>query len=96
MYTDKRNQLVVFPKSPPLVPPNLLQQSVRNRITAAAYVWRSLSPEQRANWNLAATRARIKIHGYNLFTFYITKADDDTIHTIERLSRLKLIPLFED
>lgn len=92
-YTDKRKGLVYFVKSPPLEPPSLLQTSVRNKIRLAAYTWRSLSAQQRSNWMLAANRAHLKIHGYNLFVFWILRKEDAAIHTIERLTNLNLIPL---
>lgn len=92
-YTDKRKGLVYFVKAPPLEPPSLLQTSVRNAIRLAAYAWRSLSGDQRANWKTAAKRAHLQITGYNLFVFWIIRKEDAAIHTIERLSRIKLIPL---
>ena len=92
-YTDKRKGLVYFVKSPPLEPPSLLQTSVRNSIRVAAYTWRSLAPSARADWELAAKRAHLSIHGYNLFVFWTLRKEDAAIRTIERLTRIKLIPL---
>lgn len=93
MYTDKQKGLVFFIKAPPLEPPSLLQTSVRNAVKLSAYTWRSLSAAQRADWETAARRTHLKIHGYNLFTFWIITKDDPCIHTVERLSKIKLIPL---
>ncbi len=95
-YTDKRKGLVYFVKSPPLEPPSLLQTSVRNAVRLSAYTWRSLSEVQRSNWELAAKRAHLQIHGYNLFVFWILRKEDAAIHTIERLSNIQLIPLERD
>jgi len=92
-YTDKRKGLVYFVKAPPLEPPSLWQTSIRNSVRLAAYTWRSLSEAQRKDWELATKRAHLKINGYNLFVFWILKHEDGCIHTIERLTRLKLIPL---
>lgn len=92
-YTDKRKGLVYFVKSPPLEPPSLLQTSVRNAVRLAAYTWRSLSGDQRADWMLAARRAHLQIHGYNLFVFWLLRHEDAAIHTIERLTGIDLIPL---
>lgn len=96
LYTDKRKGLVFFIKAPPLEPPSQLQTSIRNAIRLAAYTWRSLTPEAREHWELATKRAHLKIHGYNLFCFWILRKEDAAIHTIERLTRLKLIPLITD
>lgn len=92
-YTDKQRGLVYYVKSPPLEPPSLLQTSVRNAIRLAAYTWRSLSPEHQDDWERASQRAHLQITGYNLFTFWTLKKDDAAIHTVERLTRIKLIPL---
>jgi len=92
-YTDKQKGLVFFVKSPPLEPPSLLQTSVRNKIRLAAYTWRSLSAAQRSDWETASKRCHLQIHGYNLFIFWILRREDAAIHTIERLSNIKLIPL---
>lgn len=93
LYTDKRKGLVFFVKSPPLEPPSQLQTSIRNRIRLAAYTWRNLSPLQRRDWATVAKRAHLKIHGYNLFVFWITRKEDAAIHTLERMTKIKLIPL---
>ena len=95
-YTDKRKGLVFFVKAPPLEPPSLLQTSVRNSIRLAAYTWRSLPPSARTNWQLAATRAHLKITGYNLFVFWILRKEDAAIRTVERLTNVSLIPLQYD
>ncbi len=92
-YTDKRKGLVYFVKAPPLEPPSLLQTSVRNAVRLSAYTWRSLSAAQQRAWQTAATRAHLQITGFNLFTSWNIKKDDAAIHTIERLSGIKLIPL---
>jgi len=93
MYTGKRGQLVFFVKSPPLEPPSNLQSSRRNAFRLNGYLWRQLKPEQRQRWQSAAKRAHLKITGLNLFTYWNLTKDDATISTVERLSRLKLIPL---
>ncbi len=94
-YTDKRKGLVYFVKSPPLEPPSQLQQSIRNSIRLAAYTWRSLDGEQQRTWETASKRAGLRITGYNLFVFWILRRDDAAIHTVERLSNVKLIPLLK-
>ncbi len=96
LYTDQRKGLVFFIKAPPLEPPSQLQTSIRNSIRLAAYTWRSLTNAQRANWELATKRAHLKIHGYNLFVFWILRKEDAAIHTLERLTKLTLIPLQRD
>lgn len=92
-YTGKRGQLVYFVKSPPLEPPSILQISQRNRFRLNGYLWRTLTTQQQQNWELATKRAQLKINGHNLFTYWNLTKDDAAIQTVERLSRLNLIPL---
>lgn len=92
-YTSKRKGLVWFLRSPPLSPPSPLQTHQRNKFRITAYIWRSLSPQQRARWNEAQYRANLSVTGYNLFTYYITTGDAPAVETIERQTGLKLIPL---
>lgn len=94
-YTNRRNRLVWFTKAPPLEPPSLMQTIQRNRFRNVAFIWQSLLPVTRERWLLAAKRARLAVTGYNLFTHFITIGSDATIHTVERLSGLRLIPLTE-
>ena len=92
-YTSKRHGLVWFPKSPPLKPPSYLQTVQRNRFRLAAELWRSLTEEERSNWMLAATRAHLWIHGYNLFVIGATKPGPTSFPTIERQSGIDLDPV---
>ena len=94
-YTNRRNRLVWFVKAPPLEPPSEMQTRQRNRFRNVAYIWQSLRPPVRSRWQRAAKRARLAITGYNLFTHYITQLDEPTIHTVERLSGITLLPLTE-
>lgn len=93
MYTGKRGQLVFFLRSPPLDPPSPLQTSQRNAFRLNGYVWRRLSSQHQTDWETASKRAQLKINGHNLFTFWNLTKDDAAIRTVERLSRMKLIPL---
>jgi len=92
-YTGRRGQLVFFIKSPPLEPPSQLQTSRRNAFRLNGYLWRRLSPQHQRDWETAAKRAHLMINGHNLFTFWNLTKDHAAIRTVERLSRMKLIPL---
>lgn len=95
-YTSKRKGLVWFVKAPPLEPPSLMQTSIRNAYRLNAYVWRSLQPSQRTDWETASKRAGLRITGFNLFTYWNLTKDDAVVHTIERQTRISLIPLQVD
>lgn len=92
-YTDKRKGLVWFIKAPPLEPPSLMQISMRNAYRLNGYVWRSLQPYQRDNWETASKRAGLKITGFNFFTYWNLTKDDQAVNTIERQTGINLIPL---
>ncbi len=92
-YTGRRQQLIFFVKAPPLEPPSQMQITRRNAFRLNAYVWRSLTQSAREDWERASKLAHLKITGLNLFTFWNLTKDDAAIQTVERLSRLALIPL---
>lgn len=90
-YQSSRGPRIWFVKAPPLMPPTPAQISVMNQFRLAAYNWRALEPQRRADWLSSAKRAKLRITGYNLFVYWQLKGDDATIRTVERLSGLQLI-----
>ena len=84
MYKDKRRRVVWFNKAPPLEPPSPLQTTVRNKFRLVATYWRTLTAAQQQQYHIAARRASLIMHGYNLFTHFYTKNDDHTKTTIAR------------
>jgi hypothetical protein len=90
MYTAKDKGLVWFVKSPPLKPASYLQVVQRDKWRLAARLWRSYTAAQRGSWMLAATRANLWIHGYNLFIYVATKPDRSILNVIERDSGITL------
>jgi len=91
VYTSRRAGIVWFPKSPPLTPPTPRQLTQRNRFRCAARAWRALDEATREDWHEACTGAALDIHGYNLWIFWQITRDNQTIATIERISRITLI-----
>jgi len=91
MYTDKRRQLIWFPKMPPLNPPSLRQTQWRERFRACGREWWELTTTQRKTWEQASQLARLRITGYNLFSYWILTQDDATIRTIESQTGLTLL-----
>jgi hypothetical protein len=91
-YTTKRRVVVVYDKAPPLRPATYRQIVRRNRWRRAAEAWQLMTTEQRTNWHRAARRAGLMVHGYNLFLFYFTTQRANYIETIERQTRIKLLP----
>lgn len=92
IYTSRRAGTVWFAKAPPTKPPTVHQLRQRNRFRLAAYAWRNLSQEQRNDWDTACRRAYLYINGYNLWIWWQLKRDRATLATIERHSRINLLP----
>ncbi len=92
IYTSRRAGTVWFLKAPPTSPPTVHQLRQRNRFRLAAIAWRNLSQETRNDWNLAAVRAALTIHGYDLWIWWQLRRDRSTLATIERHSRIDLLP----
>jgi hypothetical protein len=90
-YTNRRNKVVFFPRSPPLTPPTFAQLVQRNRFRTVAAAWHRLPQSTRDNWNLAAARANLQITGFNLWTFWNLKRNRSTIATVEHQSGITLL-----
>jgi len=90
-YTDKRGQLVFFLKAPPKTPGSPFQLVCRDNMRLAAKFWNALPITKRLAWEAATKRLSLKLTGYNLFTFWFIKGDDNVIRTIEHQSNTALI-----
>lgn len=90
-YTSQRNKVIWFVKSPPLEPASPTQRQIRNIFVINANVWRSMNAAARHSWNAAAIAARLRIHGYDLFTWWMRTKDAGTIATIERHANISII-----
>ena len=89
-YTSQRNKVVWFVKSPPLEPASPTQRTIRNIFVMNANLWRTMSTASRSTWNDAAIAAKLRIHGYDLFTWWLRKRDDGVLATIERLAGISI------
>ena len=92
LYRDHRRRLVSFAKTWPAKPPTDAQQTQRDALTATAAAWQALTPAQRAEWNTAARRASLYMHGYDLFVHWSLTGDDTAMQTLERQTNTDLIP----
>lgn len=90
-YTSRRQGTVWFNKSPPQKPPSDWQRRQRDRFRLAAIAWRALDEETQLRWHVACRRARLYIHGYNLWTWWQLTRARATLSTIERQSGVTLI-----
>lgn len=90
-YTKKNGALVWFVKAPPTKPPSYLQQHQRIKFRLVAQLWQRLSAAQQADWEYCTQVLRLNLTGYNLFIWYYTNGDRQTLATIERLADRQLI-----
>lgn len=84
LYTSHRHALVFYARVPSLDPASVRQTVVRTKWTAAATAWRALTAPQRAAYERASRVLSLRITGYNLWVYWRTTGDRDTIRTIER------------
>jgi len=84
IYRNKRGLVVWFKKAPPLAPPTDKQLTQRNQFRIAAMCWKALSPEQRAQWELAARRTTVCMNGYDLYIHFALNPKDRRKETLQR------------
>jgi hypothetical protein len=90
-YTDKRKNLVFFVKAPPTSPPSIHQTLQRSRFTTIGHYWSHHTDDVKALWEFATQKLKLNLTGFNLFTWYYTVGDRQTLATIERLANVTLI-----
>jgi len=89
-YTARDKGLVIYPATSPKKPQSRRQLHQRNRLRLITLSWHALDPDQRGAWNAAAVRGRLRISGYNLFTYTMLTADRGIARTIEHQTRQSL------
>lgn len=92
MYRSKRGKIVAFAKTYPTGPPSDKQIEQRAAFSAAAIAWNALTSSQRDQWHLAAARASLCAHGYDLWIHWQLTADTSAIETLERQTGTTLFP----
>lgn len=90
-YKSKRKKVVWLKKTWPEKPASPLQLTRRAEWTAHAQAWNALTPQQRAQWHLAARRASLCLHGFNLWMHWKITGDDAAIQTLERQTKTTLL-----
>lgn len=89
-YRRPDGAMILFSKTWPDKPPSDLQIQARARLADAAATWQSLSGDQRSQWHLAAGRASLCMHGYNLFMALTLIPDPPAKATLERQTHTTL------
>jgi len=91
IYKSKRKKMVVLFKTYPHKPPSELQLERRATWSTAATAWNDLTPTQRQQWDLAARRASLCMHGFNLWMHWQITGDQTAIETLERQTHTTLL-----
>jgi len=91
-YRDKRGQLISFLSTKPKMPQTAAQRTQRQTLSAAADLWRGLDTAAQATWTAAASKARLRITGYNLWCYTIMKGDPTIAQTVAHQSGITLDP----
>jgi len=89
-YTKPRRRIVIFLRAPPKTPETYDQRHQRNLWKEHARIWQQLSPDERTQWQLAATLGRLRIAGYNLFLHARSNTNSNTHLTIAKRYALTL------
>ena len=90
-YRKPHGTLVFFNQAPPRTPASPLQKLHRDDWRSYATMWRALSAEIQEKWKAAADRAKLKVTGYGLWTWWQETQDTGRLRTIERNSGIELI-----
>jgi hypothetical protein len=93
IYRDKQGKMVWFPKTYPDKPPSDAQIVQRAKLTQAATFWNYLTPNRQNQWKLAAQRASLCMHGYDLWIHWFLKRTDDEMRTIASQTNTQLYPI---
>ena len=89
-YETVRRGLVAFVKAPPHTLPSPLQLVMRNRFRNVGELWQTQPEEHRDEWMAIADAGNLRIHGYNLFTYYHLTDDLAAIETLIDQTGLEL------
>lgn len=92
IYRDKQGKTIWFPKTYPDKPPSQAQLDQRQVFRDAATEWSYRDASQKKDWHDAARKSSLCMHGYDLFVFWQTTGDEETIRTIERQTGITLLP----
>lgn len=90
-YKSKRKKIVWLFKTYPEKPASPLQLERRAAWSAAAAEWQTLTKAQKHQWDLAARRASLCLHGFNLWMHWKITADETAIRTLERQTHTTLL-----
>ena len=93
VYRDKQGKMIWFPKTYPDKPASDAQLVQRQKLTTASNYWGYMNDAQREQWHLAARRASLCMHGYNLFLHWFLTMDTDAMRTLMRQTNTTLWPI---
>jgi hypothetical protein len=89
-YTASDQGLVIYLSTTPRRKHKRQCAHYKNKFRLIGAQWQMLTPEARADWELASKRAGLRISGYNLYTYWLMSDDRAAITTVERHSGVTL------
>jgi len=89
-WTKPRRRIVVFLSAPPKTPATFDQKHQRNKWVADSIIWQALNAGEREQWRLAATRANLRVTGFNLFMHARSNTNSNTHLTIAKRFNITL------
>lgn len=84
IYTDKYNQKIPFPKSPPKHPVSINQLLQRSRFAQAQRWWKDQTAAVKANYETLALKGGLAMTGQNLAIHVALKNDSEFLKTLMR------------
>jgi hypothetical protein len=89
-YTARDKGLVIFLTTTPKVPASPAQLRQRAKFGHVAWLWHQLDPSARDAWMSIGLRARLRVTGFNLWTYFLLTGDRAAIRTLELNTGIKL------
>lgn len=84
IYTDRHMRKEVFPRAPPKEPPTARQIARRQAFARAVRNYKSLTPEETAQWENVTRMLSMPLTGQNLFISLSFSQDNDSLITLNR------------
>jgi hypothetical protein len=85
-----KNTPVFTLKTPPKKPPSQAQKSQRLAFQTAMQKWNALTPAQKLDWQNAAKRLSLRMHGMNAFIHIRLTKDLELLTTLRRQTAIDL------
>jgi len=90
VYTDRNQQKVVFPRSPPDKPPSTLQTVQRSRFRSAVAAYMALTAADKYDWEQITLKSSCCLTGQNLFIKIALTRQYQALETLRRQTGIQV------